>query len=133
MKMTRISAAVMFVAGSVVALQFALAQTPEIKRTELQRHDLGTPRQEAVQFRVDFHPGAALPKHSHPGEEITYILEGSLEFEIDGKPTATLKAGDVVFIPAGTIHSAKNAGTTNAAAITTYVVEKGKPLVIPAK
>ena len=133
MKMTRMMAAIMLIAGTGFALQSALAQQPEIKRTELQRHDLGTPRQEAVQFRVDFHPGAALPKHSHPGEEITYILEGSLEFEIEGKPTATLKAGEVLFIPAGTIHSAKNAGTTNAAAITTYVVEKGKPLVIPAK
>jgi quercetin dioxygenase-like cupin family protein len=133
MKMTRKMAAVVFVAGSGLALQFALAQGPIVKRIELQRHDMGTPGLEAVQFRVDYNPGAAIPRHSHPGEEITYILEGSLELEIDGKPTATLKAGDVFFIPAGTIHAAKNAGTTNAAAITTYVVEKGKPLVIPAK
>ena len=101
MKMTRKMAAVVFVAGSGLALQFALAQGPIVKRIELQRHDMGTPGQEAVQFRVDYNPGAAIPRHSHPGEEITYILEGSLEFEIDGKPNATLKAGDVLFIPAG--------------------------------
>jgi quercetin dioxygenase-like cupin family protein len=83
--------------------------------------------------RVELAPGVAFPKHSHPGEEIIYVLEGSLEYEVEGKPPVTLKAGDVLFIPAGTIHSAKNVGSGNGAELATYIVEKGKPLVVLAK
>ena len=109
-----------------------VAQQLKIKRTELQRHDLSAPGRESVQVRIDFEPGAEFGKHSHPGEEIIYVLEGSFEYEVEGKPPVTLKAGDVLFIPAGTIHAAKNVGTTNAAELATYIVEKGKPLLIPA-
>jgi quercetin dioxygenase-like cupin family protein len=70
------------------------------------------------------------PKHSHPGEEIVYVLGGSLEYEVEEKPPVTLKAGDVLFIPAGTVHAARNVGSGNAAELATYVVEKGKPLVV---
>jgi quercetin dioxygenase-like cupin family protein len=112
-----------------LVLQVARAQQPGIKRTDLQRHDLSVPGREAVQVRVDFDPGAAFGKHRHPGEEIIYVIEGSLEYEVEGKPPMTLKAGEVLFIPAGTIHAAKNVGSGNAAEIATYVVEKGKPLV----
>ena len=87
------------------------------------------PGHEAFQVRVDFAPGAAFGKHTHPGEEIIYVLEGALEYEVEGKPPVTLKAGDVLFIPAGTIHAAKNVGSVNAAELATYVVEKGKPLL----
>jgi quercetin dioxygenase-like cupin family protein len=100
-----------------------------IKRIDLQQHDLSALGHEAVQVRVDFDPGAAFPKHTHPGEEIIYVLEGSLEYQIEGKPPMTLKAGDVLFIPAGTVHAAKNVGSGNAAELGTYVVEKGKPLL----
>lgn len=110
----------------------ALAQQG-IKRTELQRHDLSIPGREAVQVRIDFAEGTAFGKHSHPGEEIIYVLEGLLEYQVEGKLPVTLKAGEVLFIPAGTIHAAKNAGSGNAAELATYVVEKGKPLVITAK
>ena len=103
-----------------------------IKRTDLQRHDLSAPGRETIQTRVDFAPGAAFPRHTHPGEEIIYVIEGSIEYEVDGKPV-TVKAGGVLFIPAGTVHAAKNVGTTNAAELGTYVVEKGKPLVVLAK
>jgi oxalate decarboxylase/phosphoglucose isomerase-like protein (cupin superfamily) len=68
------------------------------------------------------------PRHTHPGEEIIYVLEGLLEYQVEGKPPVTLKAGDVLFIPAGTVHAAKNVGSGNAAELATYVVEKGKPL-----
>jgi quercetin dioxygenase-like cupin family protein len=71
--------------------------------------------------------------HTHPGEEIAYVLEGSLEYQFDGKPPVTLKAGEALFIPAGTVHSAKNVGSGNAAELATYIVEKGKPLVTLAK
>jgi quercetin dioxygenase-like cupin family protein len=103
------------------------AQQPGITRTDLQRHDLGVPGFEAIQVRVGFAPGAAFGRHTHPGEEIIYVLEGTLEYEVEGKPAATLKAGDVLFIPAGTIHAAKNVGSGNAAELATYVLEKGKP------
>ena len=129
MKTTRIITVAALIVGSGLVLQVARAQQPGIKRTDLQRHDLGVPGREVVQVRVDFDPGVAFGKHRHPGEEIIYVLEGSLEYEVEGKPPITLKAGGVLFIPAGTIHAAKNVGSGNAAELGTYVVEKGKPLV----
>lgn len=111
----------------------AVAQQPKIKRTELQRHDLGVPGRESIQVRIDFEPGTAFGKHSHPGEEVIYVLEGLFEYEVEGKSPVTLKAGDVLFIPAGTVHAAKNVGTTNAAELATYIVEKGKQLVVLVK
>jgi quercetin dioxygenase-like cupin family protein len=120
------------IVGSSLGVYGAPAQ-PRITRTDLQHHDLGIPGREVVQVRVDFSPGAAFGRHTHPGEEIVYVLAGSLEYEVDGTPTATLKAGGVLFIPAGTSHSAKNVGSGIAAELATYVVEKGKPLVVMTK
>ncbi|MGH9261242.1 MAG: cupin domain-containing protein [Acidimicrobiales bacterium] len=97
----------------------ARAQQPGIKRTDLQRHDLSAPGREVVQVRVDLAPGVAFGKHTHPGEEIVYVIEGSLEYEVAGQPPVTLKAGDVLFIPAGTIHAAKNVGSDNGAELAT--------------
>jgi quercetin dioxygenase-like cupin family protein len=133
MKTSRIMAAAVLLAGSALAPHVALAQQVGTKRTDLQRHDLSAPGREAVQVRVDFDPGYAFPRHTHPGEEIIYVLEGTLEYEIDGKPPVRVKAGDVLFIPAGTIHSAKNVGGGNGAELATYVVEKGKPLLTLVK
>ena len=107
----------------------AMAQQSGLKRTDLQKHDLSIPGREMVQVRVEFAPGVLAPKHNHPGEEIVYVLEGLLEYQLEGKPPVTLKAGDVLFIPAGVPHSAKNVGKTNGAELATYIVEKGKPLV----
>ena len=133
MKTTRIMAIAVLIVGSGLALYVTRAQQSGIKRTDLQQHDLSVPGREVVQVRVDFAPGAVAPKHSHPGEEIIYVLEGSLEYEVEGKQPVTLHAGEVLFIPAGTIHSAKNVGGGNGAELATYVVEKGKPLVVPVK
>ncbi len=133
MKTLQVTAAAAVIVGSVLALQVARAQQAGIKRTDLQRHDLSASGWEAIQVRVDIDPGMAFPKHTHPGEEIIYVLKGSLEYEIEGKPPATLKAGDVLFIPAGTIHAAKNVGSDTASELATYVVEKGKPLVTLVK
>jgi len=72
-------------------------------------------------------------RHTHPGEEVVYVLDGSIEYQVEGKQPTTLKAGDVLFIPAGAIHAAKNVGKGNAAELATYIVEKGKPLVALAK
>jgi quercetin dioxygenase-like cupin family protein len=83
-----------------------------------------------VQVRVDLAPGVTFPQHSHPGEEIVYVIEGVLEYRIEGKPPVTLKAGEVLFIPAGAIHGVTNVSSGNAAELATYIVEKGKPLVV---
>ena len=96
-------------------------------RTDLQRHDLSIPGREVVQLRVDFAPGASFPRHTHPGEEIIYVIEGSLEYEVAGN-VVTVNAGGVLFVPAGIIHAARNVGGVPAAELGTYLVEKGKPL-----
>jgi quercetin dioxygenase-like cupin family protein len=100
MKTTRILAVAVLIVASVLALNVAQAQQPGVTRTDLLRHDLGVPGREAVQVRVDFAPGVAFPPHSHPGEEIAYVIEGLLEYRFEGKPPVTLKAGEVLFIPA---------------------------------
>lgn len=105
-------------------------QLPGIKRTDLQRHDLSAPGREVIQNRVDISPEAPPVRHKHPGEEIIYVLEGSLEYQIGGDSPTTLNAGDVLLVPAETIHAVKNVGRGNAAELATYVVEKGKPLVV---
>jgi quercetin dioxygenase-like cupin family protein len=125
-----VATAVLMAASGLAPLNEAQAQT---KRTDLQRYDLSIPGREAIQVRVDIGPGDVAPRHKHPGEEIIYVLEGSLEYEVEGKPPVTPKAGGVLFIPYGKIHSAKNVGTVNAAELATYIVEKGKPLVELAK
>jgi quercetin dioxygenase-like cupin family protein len=96
-------------------------------RHDLQHHDLSIAGWETLQARVDFAPGASFPAHKHPGEEIIYVLEGTIEYVVEGKPV-TLKAGDVLFVPYGTVHAARNVGAGNAAELATYVIEKGKPL-----
>ena len=106
------------------------AQQAGIKRTQLQRHELSVPGFEAIQVRVDFEPGAAFGMHTHPGEEIINVLEGLLEYVIEGENPVVLKAGDVLFIPAGKNHSARNVGKVKASELATYIVQKGKPLVV---
>ena len=138
MKATRIMAVAVLIVAGALAPHVAPAQQPGmqqqgIKRTDLTRHDLSVPGREVIQVRVDFAPGVAFPPHSHPGEEIAYVVEGLLEYTLEGQPPVTLKAGDVLFIPAGKIHAAKNVGSGNAAELATYIVEKGKPLVVLVK
>jgi quercetin dioxygenase-like cupin family protein len=130
MKRTQSIVLAALIVGTGLGVHLVRAQQPGIKRTDLQQHDLSIPGREVVQVRVDFSPGVAFGRHTHPGDEIVYVLEGSLEYEVDGRPTATLKAGGVLFVPAGTIHAAKNVGSGNGAELATYVVAKGKPLVV---
>ena len=97
-------------------------------RTDLQRYDLSIPGREVLQARVDFAPGSSFPRHKHPGEEIIYVIEGTLEYELPGKGWVKLTKGDVLFVPDGGVHAARNLGTEPAAELATYVLEKGKPL-----
>ena len=129
MKAIHIVAAAVLIVGSASVENVTLAQAPGITRTDVLRHDLDIPGRETIQVRVDFAPGVAFGNHSHPGAEIAYVLEGTLEYQLEGEPPVTLKAGEALFIPAGKIHAAKNVGSVNAAELATYIVEKGKPLV----
>ena len=133
MTTTRIMGVAALIVGGGLALHVMPPAQPGTKRTDLQRHDLGIPGREVIQARVEFPPGVAFGKHWHPGEEIVYVLEGSLEYQVEGKPPTTLKAGEVLFIPARTIHAAKNVGSGTGAELATYVAEKGKPLVVMVK
>ena len=133
MKMARVLAAALVIVGSGLALDAARSQQAGVTRTPLQRHDLGIPGREMLQVRVDLAPGVTFPQHSHPGEEIVYVIEGVLEYRVEGKPPVTLKAGEVLFIPAGAVHGVTNVGSGNAAELATYIVEKGKPLVALSK
>jgi quercetin dioxygenase-like cupin family protein len=133
MNTTRMMAVAVLIAASGVALHVTHAQQQGITRTDALRHDLGIPGREVIQVRVDFDRGVAFGKHSHPCAEVAYVLEGVLEYQFEGEAPVTLKAGEALFIPAGTIHTAKNVGTGSAAELATYIVEKGKPLVVLVK
>jgi quercetin dioxygenase-like cupin family protein len=133
MNTSRMMVVAMLIAGSSLAALVTNAQQPGITRSDVVRHDLGVAGREVIQVRVDFAKGVAFGRHSHPGAEVAYVLEGTLEYQFEGESPVTLKAGEALFIPAGTIHAAKNVGTGKAAELATYIVEKGKPLVVLAK
>ena len=137
MKTTRLIAAAMLIVGSGLALPSAQAQQPTkqvmqfsaIGLADVLENDLRRPGREVIQTRVDFPPGVTAAAHTHPGEEVAYILEGTLEYNLEGRPPTTLKAGEALFIPAGTAHWVRNVGSGKASELATYLVEKGKPLV----
>ena len=112
-------------AGMIAAVS---AQQPGFKRTVLQQGDLSMPGREVVSAIAEFQPGATVGRHTHPGEEAGYILEGTIVLEQEGKPAVTLGAGKTFLIPAGTVHNATNKGSAVARVLATYIVEKGKPL-----
>ena len=109
------------------------AQQPSFKRTTIQQGDLSIPGREAVTAVAEFQAGATVGKHTHPGEEVGYVLEGTILLEEAGKTPVTLKAGGTFLIPAGTVHNATNTGTGTARVLANYIVEKGKPLATAAK
>lgn len=129
MKITSIIATIVAVAGITAAVY---GQQPGFKRTVLQQADISTPGREAVTAVVEFQPGGSPGRHTHPGEEVGYVIEGTVLLEREGKPNATLHAGEAFLIPAGTVHNATNNGTGTAKLVATYIVEKGKPLATPA-
>ena len=116
-----------------VATAVAVGNGPRVhgalQGLDLQRRDLSIPGREVVQVIVEIAPGKTSSRHTHPGEEIVYVLEGSLEYRLEGKQPVILKAGDVLFIPAGAIHAARNVGSGRGAELATYIVEKDKPLL----
>ena len=111
----------------------ALAQAPApIKRTPLQKFDVPGTNYETVIGIAEIVPNVNIGRHTHPGPESGYMLEGEMTLLVDGQPPKPLKAGDSYQIPPGAIHDAKT-GAAGAKVIATYVVEKGRPLASPAQ
>jgi quercetin dioxygenase-like cupin family protein len=125
--------AMMSTATLVVVAAVCAAQQPAFKRTELQRGDVSVPGREVVQAIAEIPSGVAAGRHTHPGEEFGYVLEGTVVVEIDGTPARTLKAGEGFIIPAGRIHDARNTGKAMARVLATYIIEKGKPVATPVQ
>jgi quercetin dioxygenase-like cupin family protein len=122
------------------ALAFALdaaaqapgpAPAPGIKRTVLQRSDIGN-NMEVILGLAEIAPGASTGRHSHFGTETGMVLEGESSLEVEGAAPRLIKAGDSYLIPAGTVHDAKTVGDRPVKVLATYVVEKGKPLATAA-
>jgi len=123
-------------AAAAAALVVASPATAQqgISRDNLSKHDLqNDPGHEAIQVRVTLAPGASAPRHSHPGEEIVYVIKGAIEYRLEGEKPVRLTRGDSLFIPDGVVHSVRNVGGTQAIELATYIVSKGPPLLAPAK
>ena len=108
------------------------AQNPAIKRTVVNRGDVSVAGREAVIANIEIVPGGSAGRHTHPGDEISYVLAGEGEILMEGKPALAIKTGDGFVIPGGTKHDAHNTGTQTLRLVGVYVVEKGKPLATPA-
>jgi quercetin dioxygenase-like cupin family protein len=108
----------------------AVQQAPGLWRTDLQQDDLSVPGRQVIQNRVELGPEAPAVRHWHPGEEVIYVLEGSLEYWIDGEQPRTYEAGEALIVPAERIHSVRNVGSGNAAELATYIIEKDKPFLV---
>ena len=118
--------------AQAAAPQPSAAQTGGLSRTMVGKADVSVPGREAVVAKVEVAPGSRAGRHTHPGDEISYISEGEVDLLIDGQPPRTLKAGETFVVPAGVIHDAHNASNGTVKLIGVYVVEKGKPLATPA-
>ena len=126
------TAATIVVAFGLAVLAVGLgAQQTGFKRTTLQQSPLSVPGRESVTAIAEFQAGATVGRHTHPGEEIGYILEGAIVLEQEGKPPVTLGVGKTLFIPAGTVHNATNKTSAVARVLANYIVEPGKPLATP--
>jgi quercetin dioxygenase-like cupin family protein len=130
------AAAIVFAAGTTFAvaqqLPVVTQQTPTIKRIPLQKFDVPGTNMETVIGIAEVVANASIGRHTHPGVESGYVLEGEMVLIVDGQPDRTLKAGESYQIPPGAIHDGKS-GPNGAKVIATYVVEKGKPLASPAQ
>jgi quercetin dioxygenase-like cupin family protein len=116
-----------------LAMPAAAQQPLPSMRRDLQRHNLSVPNHEVYQAEVSLKPGVLFPRHSHPGEEVIYVLKGTWVYELDGQRPVTVKAGEVLFIPDGVVHSARNIGTDVGIELATYILRKGEPLLKIAK
>ena len=136
MKMVKLklaATAAVVVAMGTWGIQALNAQQPGFKRVPIQDQDLSVPGRHAVQAKAEFDPAGAIGRHTHPGEELSVVLEGSLTLKIDGQPPRVVKAGESFFIPASVVHAAENASKGKTVVLATYIVEKGKPVATMEK
>ena len=131
MKNTKLALALGLVASLALGSQASHAQDG-VKRTDIQTHDLSIPGREVVQQMVELQSGVVVAKHTHPGEEVSVVLDGELLLEVAGKPAVTLKAGQSFMVAPGIVHGVKSTGSGASRLLATYIVEKGKPLRSPA-
>jgi quercetin dioxygenase-like cupin family protein len=108
------------------------AQTQGVKRTILETHDVPGTAYQSVLGIAEVGPNVAVARHTHPGPEISYVLDGSLTLEVQGQPRRSVAAGQSIFVAAGTPHGG-SAGPNGAKILANWIVEKGKPLASPAK
>lgn len=119
-------------AASVAMMALSGAPPPAARWKELQRHPIPQTALEGVTTTIEIPPGGTSARHSHPGEDFGYLIEGTVILYVDGKPPVTLKPGDPFFTERGMVHNARNIGTTTARAVDTYVIDQGKPGITPA-
>jgi quercetin dioxygenase-like cupin family protein len=124
---------ILFIALLLAAAAAAAQPPAPIKRTEVYRADVSRPNREAVVMKVELAANAHAGRHTHPGDEISYVNEGEAELLVDGEPARHLKAGDAFVVRQGKIHDLRNDTGTPSHLLGVYVVEKGKPLATPAK
>jgi quercetin dioxygenase-like cupin family protein len=100
----------------------------KLERTELQHAASSIPGREIVQVLTEIPPGVESGWHQHPGEEVGYILAGTVRMEIEGHPTLTLNPGDPFLMPPRTPHNATDLGPGTGQMLSTYIVETGEPI-----
>jgi quercetin dioxygenase-like cupin family protein len=108
------------------------AQNSGVQRTIITRADVSVPGKEAVITHVTLAAGGTSGRHTHPGEEITYVLAGQAEILIDGREPLKVKAGEGFIVPNGAKHEARNTGTQPLELAAVYLVEKGQAIATPA-
>lgn len=113
---------------AAVASGSALADTPAVKRSVLQRHDIHASGMEGVMARVEIPVGGREGRHTHPADVFAYLISGTLVLEVEGRPTAVLKPGDSFFVEAGKAHEGINRGDSPVILVGTFAADKGKPL-----
>lgn len=121
-----------FIATEAAAQGAPPAGTPGVTRNILSQTDGPTPGYVTVLVEAVIDAGVPVGRHTHPGVESAFVLEGGFELPIEGQATRMLKAGDGFQIPPNTPHAGGKAGTAKTRVLITYVVEKGKPLASPA-
>jgi mannose-6-phosphate isomerase-like protein (cupin superfamily) len=89
-------AAAVPIVGLTLAAAAIQGQTPGLQRTKVQRADVSVPGREAVIAHVELAPGARAGLHTHPGEEMAYVMEGEAELLVEGQPAHMVKAGDAL-------------------------------------
>ncbi len=117
---------------ALCAAAAAHGQPPGVQRQVLQRAPGPSDGQEVLLVKVEIAPGAAAGRHSHPGVETGYVVEGEVVMEVDGEAPRRLFPGDSYLVPAGRIHDVRAVGARPARALATFVVERGSPLATPA-